>query len=676
MKPEECQVDELTGEFVAETRETLAHIGEALVGWESHPDDAARLDEIFRFVHTVKGSCGFLDLPRIGALAHAAETALCEVRADTRTINAHLIGAMLAIIDRIALLSEALESKAKVPDPASDAALIAGIDAPITVMAQSVVAAPQPVRNVRIAVEVLETAMTQVSDLVLARNELARQLRECDADVGLTAAFERVSSAIADVRETIARTRMQPIDRLFALLPRLVRDTASAVGKTVQLRIEGSDVEIDREMVEAIRDPLMHIVRNAIDHGIEAPADRELGGKSAGGTLTVIARQSGNQVSITVADDGRGIDVQKLVHKAVGAGVVTSSKAATLSPEAALHLIFAAGLSTADVVTEISGRGVGMDVVRSNVERLGGSIALDNRPGRGLAITLRAPLTLSIMNALLIESGGQVFAVPRAAIHEIVSVKSPSVRVEAVGGGHVAVVRGRMLSVVSLATMLGIRDEPLSHLVVVDPPGGNRFALGVARVRDHEELVVRPTAPHVAALGTYAGQTLPDNGIAILVIDPAGIAARAGIDPERRHIISGEIAVAPVRQESLLLFEGLDGKRRAIRTAHVDHIHDINAADFVTHGGHSYATISGTLMPVIAEGALPEAGCVTVLRLADNSEAVGYAVGAVLDLVPIPAIVPVGDAVVEGFVLIDAKPVPLLAWPREHVRAPKRNQKL
>ena len=664
-------MDELTGEFVAETRETLAHIGEALVGWEAHPDDAARLDEIFRFVHTVKGSCGFLDLPRIGALAHAAETVLGEVRAGTRGNDPRLIGTLLAIIDRIAVLSEALETKSNVPDLASDAGLIAAIDGTTEIVAKAPVVVAPPVRNVRISVDVLETAMMQVSDLVLARNELARQLRDHDADTRLTGAFDRVSSAIADVRETIARTRMQPIDRLFGLLPRLVRDTAGALGKTVQLRIEGSDVEIDREMVEAIRDPLMHIVRNAIDHGIEAAKDREAAGKTARGTLTVIARQSGNQVSITVADDGRGIDVARLVQKAATAGIVTAAKAATLSPEAALNLIFAAGLSTADHVTDISGRGVGMDVVRANVERLGGAITLDNRPGLGLAITLRAPLTLSIMNALLVESGGQVFAVPRAAIDEIVSVKSSAVRVEAVGGGYIAVVRGRMLSVVSLAAMLAIRDEPLSHLVVIDPPGGNRYALGVARVRDHEELVVRPTAPHVAALGTYAGQTLPDNGIPILVIDPAGIAIRAGIDAERRHVAGADIVTAETGQGSLLLFDGFDGQRRAVRTADVAHIDDVDAADFVTHGGHSYVTIAGTLMPVIVEGMLPVAGRVAVLRLTGD---VGYAVAEAVDLAPMPAIVPVNDGIVEGFVLIDAKPVMLLAWPRTQIKVAKRRQ--
>lgn len=667
-------MDELTGEFVAETRETLERIGEALLSWEADPSDTARLDEIFRFVHTVKGSCGFLDLPRIGALAHAAETALGEVREGKRSPDTHLVGALLAVIDRISSLSEALETKAETPKIESDATLIANIDAQSSAETTSVPTSLKQSRNVRVAVDVLETAMTQVSDLVLARNELARCLREQNLDVGLSAAFERVSSAIGDVRETIARTRMQPIDRLFALLPRLVRDTAKAVGKTVQLRIEGSDVEIDREMIEAIRDPLTHIVRNAIDHGIENAADRISAGKPETGTLTVTARQSGNQVSITVTDDGRGIDVARLVRKAKADNLVTATKAASLTPDAALHLIFAPGLSTADSVTDISGRGVGMDVVRANVERLGGAILIENRPGRGLAITLRAPLTLSIMNALLVEAGNQLFALPRAAIHEIVSVKSSTVRIEAVGGGHVAVVRGRMLSVVSLAMMLDLRDDPVSHLVIVDPPGGNRFALGVAHVRDHEELVVRPTAPHVAALGMYAGQSLPDNGVPVLVIDTAGIAARAGIDEERRHNIAAEITTVENNQKSLLLFEGLDGERRALRVAAIAHIDDVDTADFVRHGEHMFVVLAGDLLPVVIDGHLPESGRVALLRLDDDDSAVGYPVASVHDLVPIPEIAVIDDNMVEGFVMIEGSAVALLAWPRTSA-APKKHRK-
>jgi two-component system, chemotaxis family, sensor kinase CheA len=660
----ERRVDELIGEFVTETRDTLENISGSLLAWEANPADKSQLDEIFRFVHTVKGSCGFLDLPRIGALAHAAETVLSEVRDGQKSIDAGLVSALLAVIDRIAVLSDALESKISVPDGESDTAMIAAIWAAQAIASPSDRVATPQARNVRVAVDVLETAMTQVSDLVLARNELARMMREREADNGMISAFDRLSVAISDVRETIARTRMQPIERLFALLPRLVRDTANAVGKSVQLRIEGSDVEIDREMIEAIRDPLTHIVRNAIDHGIEAADDRLLTGKTGSGVLTVTARQSGNQVSITVADDGRGIDVEKLVQKAITANIISATKASALSPDATLNLMFAPGLSTAETVTEISGRGVGMDVVRANVERLGGAIGLENRPGRGLSITLRAPLTLSIMNALLVESGGQHFAIPRAAIHEIVSVKSDSVRVEAIGGGHVAVVRGRMLSVVSLAAILGLRDEPLSHLVVVDPPGGNRFALGVALVRDHEELVVRPTAPHVAAIGTYAGQSLPDSGVPVLVLDPAGIAARAGIESERRHSAVGAVERVSEKAASLLLFVGLDGQRRAVRTLQVAHIDDVDADDFVTHGAHAYVALADDLVLAVVDGDLPKSGPVALLRLGSGESTVAYPVQSVLDLAPLPEIAVVNDGIVEGFVMIDGTPVALIAWPR------------
>ncbi len=673
-------MDELIGEFVSETRETLEHIGEALVGWEAHPDDPARLDEIFRFVHTVKGSCGFLDLPRIGALAHAAETVLGDVRAGRRLTDSQLVGAMLAIIDRISVLSEAIGTDNEVPDPSDDVLLVAALDHQGVATSSANAADPAPLllkqaRNIRVSVDVLETAMTQVSDLVLARNDLARRLRDSDADTATAAAFDRVSSAISDVRETVARTRMQPIERLFALLPRLVRDTASAVGKEVQLRIEGSDVEIDREMIEAIRDPLTHIVRNAIDHGIEFAGDREKAGKNRCGTLTVTARQSGNQVSIMIADDGRGIDVARLIERAVLARLVTPAKAAMLSPEAALNLMFEAGLSTADNITEISGRGVGMDVVRANVERLGGAITIDNRPGAGLAITVRAPLTLSIMNALLVEAGGHVFALPRAAIHEIVSIKSQSVRVEAVGGGCIAVVRGRMLSVVSLAPMLGLREEALSHLVIVDPPGGNRFAMGVTHVRDHEELVVRPTAPQVAALGTYAGQSLPDDGIPVLVLDPTGIAVRAGISNDRIHTASAEVSVAAETPGSLLVLDGLDGQRRAVRVTDIGHIDDVDVADFAGQDDNCYVSLFGELIPVIIDGTLPASGRVALLRMADHNSGVGYPVAEVHDLLPIPPIADVSDGLVEGYVMIEGRAVPLMAWPRARSETNRRKRR-
>jgi two-component system, chemotaxis family, sensor kinase CheA len=671
-----ASVDELTADFVTETRETLQAVAEALVAWENNPADGGRLDEIFRFVHTVKGSCGFLDLARIGALAHAAETTLAEVRDGKRVTTPAMVGAMLAIIDRIGLLTEALESGAAVPDPVSDAPLIARLDSSEDTVAVEPIATLAKARNVRVSVDLLESAMTQVSDLVLARNELGRRLRATDIDPALSSAFDRVSAAIGEVRESIARTRMQPIERLFAILPRLVRDTAASLGKAANLNIDGSDVEIDREMIEAIRDPLTHIVRNAIDHGLEYADERNRKGKPEAGRITVFAEQSGNQVSITVVDDGRGIDIERLTEKALAANIISSSKAASLTPEAAAQLIFSPGLSTAHEVTDISGRGVGMDVVRANVERLGGAITIDNRPGIGLAITLRAPLTLSIMHALLVTASGQRFALPRSAIQEIISVRSQAVRVETLGGGQVAVVRGHMLPVVPLAVVLGLQTALPTHLAIIELAGGTRFALGLDDISDHEELVVRPTAPQLAALGVFAGQTLPDTGAPVLVIDVVGIAAKAGVEiGEDRRSDTPDLEAAVLPSASMLIFEGLDGERRAIRAMHVDHIDDVDVGDFVQRGAAAFVNLDGTLCSAILDGDLPDAGQIAMLRLSVDELVIGYPIASVQDLVPVPAISPLSDGVVEGYVLVDGHAVALLEWPRVDIAQPKRRAK-
>lgn len=666
-------MDELTGEFVAETRETLEGIADALLAWEAQPHDLARLDEIFRFVHTVKGSCGFLDLPRIGRLAHAAETVLADLRRGERQSSPGLVNALLAIIDRIAVLTDALETQAAVPPGETDDSLTARLDDPdVAAIATPVLTGKS--RAIRVSLDLLESAMTQVSDLVLARNELGKRIRESGGDPAITAAFDRVSTSIGDIRESITRTRMQPIARLFAMLPRLVRDTAAAVGKPTALHIEDSDVEIDREMIESIRDPLTHIIRNAIDHGIESADIRRQRNKPATGTVSVYAEQSGNQVSITVRDDGRGIDTERLVEKALAANIISASKAASLTAEAAAQLIFAPGLSTAADVTEISGRGVGMDVVRENVERLGGAITLENRPGIGLAITLRAPLTLSIMHALLVGAGEQTFALPRAAIGEIISVAAGSVRVEALGCGHVAVLRDRLVPVVSLASVLGLAAQPFAYLVMVELTGGSLLALGVDSIGDHEELVVRPIAPQLASLGLFAGQTLPDHGTPVLLIDAAGIAVRAGLESANEPVLAERAApVEQLQTESVLVFESLAGDRQAIRARDVARIDDVAMDDMIVRGDRAFARVADTLLPVIAEGPLPADGALAVLRLRAGADAVGYAVRAVHDLAPLAAVTPVDDDdVIEGLTFVAGDPVALLRWPRLPAPAQRR----
>src|SRR5689334_1452911 len=317
-------MDDLIADFVAECRDMLEALGGEIVAWEAQPDDRARLDSIFRFVHTVKGNCGFFDFPRLEALSHAAEDALADCRAGRRQPDAALVSAVLAVIDRIGEMVASIEDGHGLPDGDDTAlieALAPGAEGPaaVTVAAPAVdlgknsLAGAAAPRTIRLSVELLDRVMSGVSDMVLARNELARRLREAPGDVAVDGAFERLSGIIAEMRDAITRTRMQRIENLFVALPRMVRDLSAELGKQVLVDIEGGDVELDREMIEMIRDPLTHIIRNAVDHGIEVPADRLKGGKREIGLLSVSARQSGNQILIDIHDDGRGIDGKRLV---------------------------------------------------------------------------------------------------------------------------------------------------------------------------------------------------------------------------------------------------------------------------------------------------------------------------------------------------------------------------
>src|SRR4051794_25129688 len=606
-------MDDLIADFVAECREMLEALGGEIVAWEAEPDDRARLDSIFRFVHTVKGNCGFFEFPRLEALSHAAEDALADVRAGRRVPDGALVSAVLAIIDRIGEMVAAIEAGEEMP-AGDDSALISalapgaeGAAAPLaTTIAEGQGRASAAPRTIRLSVELLDRVMSTVSDMVLARNELARRLRESASDVPVDGAFERLSSIIAEMRDAITRTRMQRIENLFVALPRMVRDLSADLGKQVLVDIEGGDVELDREMIEMIRDPLTHIVRNAVDHGIEKPADRLKAGKREIGILAVSARQSGNQILIDIHDDGRGIDGKKLVEKAITAGIIDKAAGAQLSPREQLALIFEAGLSTAKQVTSISGRGVGMDVVRSNIERIGGIVEVDSKPGQGTHMILRVPLTLTIIPALTVSIAGQHFAIPRSAIDEIVRANGESVVLEHLGGAGVATIRGRRVPEVSLAKILGIQsgiDEKDRTLIVLRPAGGDVYALSVDRIHDHEELVVKPAAPAVMATGLYAGTTLADDGSPILLFDPAGLAEVGGIKletHERAARIAENSALAESFSAPVLLFRGLDGARRAIRLAVVDRIEEVPA--------DSIREAAGQLRVQLGEAILPLAG--------------------------------------------------------------------
>jgi two-component system chemotaxis sensor kinase CheA len=638
-------MDDLISEFIAECREMLEALGGEIVAWEATPDDRARLDSIFRFVHTVKGNCGFFDFPRLEALSHAAEDALAEVRAGRRQADPALVSAVLAIIDRISEMVAALDAGDELvsgDDTLLIQALQPSAEVPVipvaTTVAEAQTKAVAP-RTIRLSVELLDRLMSGVSDMVLARNELARRLREAPGDVAVDGAFERLSSIIAEMRDSITRTRMQRIENLFVALPRMVRDLSADLGKQVLVDIEGGDVELDREMIEMIRDPLTHIIRNAVDHGIETPAERLKAGKREIGLLTVSARQSGNQILIDIQDDGRGIDGKKLIEKAIAARVIKKSEAADLSKREQLRLIFEAGLSTAKEVTAISGRGVGMDVVRSNIERIGGVVEVDSTLGEGTRMTLRVPLTLTIIPALTVSVAGQSFAIPRSAIDEIVRANGASVTLEKLGGAGVATIRGRRVPEIALSDVLGLKSdipEEERSLVVLRPAGADVYALAVDRIHDHEELVVKPAAPAIMATGLYAGTTLADDGSPILLFDPAGIAKVGGVRLEahdRAARLAETASVAPVSNETpVLLFRGLDGGRRAMRLAIVDRIEEVPAASIRPGAGQLRVQLGETILPLAGvNGDLPTEK-VRLFRLNDGAREIGYAFREVVDM--------------------------------------------
>jgi two-component system chemotaxis sensor kinase CheA len=662
-------MDDLLEEFIAETRETLEALAGEIVMWEADPSNRERLDAIFRFVHTVKGSCGFLDLPRLSRLSHAAEDVLSAVRSGTRTPDASLVTAVLAIVDRIGDIIEAIDAGAALDDSGEDlliAALAEGAES-ADIHSPTMTVTRAPTRSVRLNVDLLDRMMSGMSDMVLARNELVRRLRHDAVEPAVEAALERLSMTVAEMRDTVTRTRMQKIDALFSALPRMVRDTAAELGKSISLAIEGADVELDREMIEMMRDPLVHIIRNAIDHGIEMPAERIAAGKPETGRLTVAARQSGNQIIIEMIDDGKGIDVDRLIAKVAAAGQRSEAELHALPARAKLDLIFQPGISTKSEVTEISGRGVGMDVVRANIEQIGGRIDLNNRPGQGLTIAIHVPLTLSIIPAIVVGVDDQRFALPRQMVEEIVAMRGDAIRVHMLGDSAVATVRGRRMPLVDLASALKLPGGkgPRSGMLVIIGINGGSYALAVDSVLDTEELVIKPAAPAVMASGLYAGQTLPDTGQPMLLLDGAGIAASKGVYFNRETMGHDEAAVASASDEqgiAALLFLDLDGARRAVPLSIVDRVEVIPVAHIRHSAGKLRWSTDGGILPIVACRSLDDRVEVGVLRLHDGATEIGYAMKEAIDILTLPEVMmPARNAgPMAGVVAIDGDQIEVL----------------
>lgn len=662
-------MDDLQQEFILETRETLQALSSELVLWETAPGHGDHLDAIFRFFHTVKGSAGFLSLPRFERLAHEAENILASLRETQRPITSSLVSVILNLVDHIAELTAALENglplddgddsvliealhnawQATLSDEAENAAKSSTMAVQNSEKASEDVSSHDPIepqlRTIRVPLSLLDQMMNSVSDMVLARNEVARQLRELDDSSPVTGAFERLSACVGDLRNSIGRTRMQRMEGVFSPLPRIVRDLSRKLGKEVELHCEGKDVELDREMIEMIRDPLMHIVRNAIDHGIEMPEARLRAGKPVKGSMEIRASQAGNQVLITIVDDGAGIDTGALSEKAVAAQIYDRAQINTMGEDALLNLIFAPGISTANEVTATSGRGVGMDVVRANIERVGGTIDLHNERGKGLKMVIRAPLTLTIISCLIFQSGGHQFALPQSAVREITTATNAHVRIDRVGDVDFAVIRAEHLPVVTLDRLFGAVQAADSSLadktfIVIDVHGGARFAMAVDSVTDHEDLVVRPGAPAIMMTNIFAGTTLPDNGRPMLLIDAAGVADKAGVVHTAQQIANAQSSGARDDEESasleravsLLVFRDVQARRRALSLDIIERVEDFAADRLAFSAGQLRVTKDDRTYLVFGIDRPPTQPQIKMLQLTDGVTTIFYAIDDIADI--------------------------------------------
>ncbi len=696
-------MDDLLADFVAETREMLEASEGEIIAWEADPSDRARLDSIFRFVHTVKGNCGFFDFPRLASLSHAAEDALGDVRSGRRSPDSDLVSAVLAVIDRIVLMIDAIEAGEDfteggdedliealqaneandlvVEAPSEPESLAAVLDAEeMARPGENTTAARKPdshtaQRTIRLPVELLDRVMSGVSDMVLARNDLAHRLRQAGTQPTIDGPFERLTTILSDVRDAITRMRMQRIETLFSALPRLVRDLSGELGKQVMIDLEGGDVELDREMIEMVRDPLTHIIRNAIDHGIERPTDRLKSGKREIGLLSIAARQSGNTISIVVSDDGRGLDEARIAEKAIEMGLLSPAERGQMSREKTLQLIFQPGFSTAEAVSNVSGRGVGLDVVRDNLEKVGGSIKVSSTPGVGSLFTLQIPLTLSIIAGLTVEVHDQRFAIPQSYVEEIVHASAKALDLTRVGETALVTFRGERTPCLRLTEVLGLPDSALAEadhtLIMLRLASGDLFAIAVDRIHAHGDLVVKPLAPAVMRSGLYAGSTLLDDGQPVLLLDVTNIASQYElISDARNRVLRADQTLTSAKEEDIahaMMFTDYDGRRCAIRLELVQRIETIDSAAIDTATGASTgkyrAVLDGVILPLIG---LPDpfeaSGRIRLLRLSDGACELLYAVKEIDDAVALQnQLKPVADdPLIEAVTLVDGQSVVLV----------------
>lgn len=674
---------ELLDEFLAETADNFSALDNDLLALERTPGDAAILQRVFRVVHTIKGTSGFIGLLRLGRLTHALENVLSELRDGKRAADPDTVSLVLRSIDRVRVIVNGLSESRSEP-AGEDADLVAELkawvdgaggavqagpaavgtspapapDAPIRTevtdpparsapdaAAASGTPAEQPIakdaagpQSIRVNLATLESLINLAGELVLTRNQLLQVHRQ-RSETDYAAPIQQLDYVTTLLQDIAMRTRMQPIGNAFAALPRVIRDLARDLGKKVDVSMSGGDTELDRQVLELIRDPLVHMVRNAVDHGIEMPQDRLHAGKPETGRITLAARQEGGQIVIEIADDGKGIDAEKVRRKALTTGAATAAEIDAMDSARVLQLIFRAGLSTAERVTSVSGRGVGMDVVKTNVEKIGGTVEIQSRPQKGSVFRVRIPLTLAIVSSLIVACGSHRFAVARSNIVELVKpMRDRDPRLETINGVGVLRLRDRLLPVVELRQVLAIgeRDAGDDGIVLVIRAGGESCGLLVDAVVDTEEIVVKPVSGVLRSLPHYAGSTILGDGSAVLIIDAVSIVGQAG---KVRENVNDEVALIKRGAETAdqwVLTETGAGRRKMVPLRLIERLEMIEGSRIEIADGRPVVQYRGTLVPVHpidANGEVKPGQRLALLVVEHDGRKLGIAVERIMDIV-------------------------------------------
>jgi two-component system chemotaxis sensor kinase CheA len=652
-------MDDLLADFLTETNESLSDLDVALVKLERTPDDSDTLSLIFRLVHTIKGTCGFLGLPRLEHVAHAAENVLGKVRDGVLTVTPDTVSQVLAALDRIKEIVAGLAATGIEPT-ADDTPLIEALNAvasgevpppPVLIQAAApepmeeappdllpvAAAAPPPVpasptsqpapeaipgepvaatQTIRVTVDVLEDLMTLVSELVLTRNQLL-QLARTQENTGYTVPLQRLSHITSDLQEGVMKTRMQPIGNAWNKLPRIVRDLGREMGKKIELTMLGAETELDRQVLELIKDPLTHMVRNSGDHGLENPAERRAAGKPETGHITLNAYHEGGHIIIEIADDGRGLPIDRIRAKVLANGLASEAELSNMSENQIQRFIFRAGFSTAAVVTAVSGRGVGMDVVKTNIEKIGGTVDLKSVAGQGTTFTIKIPLTLAIVSALIVAAGTERFAIPQISVLELVRARKAASRGHNEAGGTEPIIeqindtpvlrlRDHLLPLVNLNELLALGDtanDDTGAYIVVVQVGATMLGIIVDRVFDTEEIVVKPVAPILRHVTMFSGNTILGDGSVIMILDPNGIARATGIGATGESKAMGSDKVEQVHtsdRTAMLLFHAGSDHPMAVPLGLVARLEDIARDKIEISCGAPVTQYRGKLMPLVA----------------------------------------------------------------------------